>query len=1597
MSIKKGIHKMTIANQTSSLHHTRRSFSSIIRYLPCCIPLLVCLLSPVALAQVVINEIHSNPDKKTEHVEFVELHNPTDYTLDLSGWCLKNAVDFTFPQSTLLAPGGYLVIGEDVDEINTKFGTESNALYGPIEGKLGNDGDTVVLCNAAGDVMDKVDYALGFPWPMVGDSVPDYRAGKGHSIQLVNPLFDNDLAGSWRSAYPTPGTINSVYAANLPPHIRQVKHSPKQPVPGEAVTVTAKVTDPDGVAGVIFRYQFVDPGEYIHIDDDRYQTDWTDLPMADNGVGSDEIAGDSIFALELPSAMQTHRRLVRYRITISDILGNTQTVPYEDDPQPNFAYFVYGGVPPWTGADRPDRTPEVTYSSEMLSSLPVYHLITSQSETEDCTWFDHQSSNNFSYTGTLVYGGHVYDHVTFRARGGVWRYAMGKNMWKFNFNRGHYFQAYDNYGQPYKEKWNILNLGANIQQRDYMHRGEQGLFESVGFKLFNLTGVESAYTHFVHFRIIDEEHEDGKQNASHSGLTISGTQYDGDFWGLYLATEQMDGHFLDEHGLPDGNMYKMEHGSGDLKNQAPDGATNKSDLNDFIRNYQKRPNSQWWRENTDVDRYYSYRSIVEAIHQYDVGAGKNYYYFLNPDTNRWSQHPWDLDLSWADNMYGNGNEPFKQFGLLNLPDLKIEYQNRQREILDLLYNPDQTGQLIDEMASLIYNPNGESFVDADRAMWDYHWVMNNKASRYKTSGNKSGQGEFYKIAPTKDFPGMIQLMKDYVISRGEWISRRFTNDDNIPETPIVTVLSDQFSIDSLSFQSSAFSDPQGNQTFSTIQWRIGEVNPDAKPWQHSSGGNEDVYISDASTWKYFRGTEEPSNPMSAWRQPEFDDSTWQNGQAPIGYGENFMNTTLNDMRYNYTTIYLRKTFTVDDPASTGPFALQVLFDDGFNAWINGVHVAMAHVNSENMPYDSLAVHREDLKYTDFPLGDISSILVPGENTIAVQIINQYIDRSSDCFIDVRLVADPDGQSAEETPGGFQYNRSKPGQYEITALWETELDTFQDRITVPANAVTIGHTYRVRARMMDDTGRASHWSPPVQFTVTESDNSAALLENLRITEVMYNPSDNLEFEYIELFNAHPSLTLFLGGIAITNGVDYVFPENTEIPPGEYALVTACASASDRAAFRAIYNLDPAVPIFGPYSGKLSNGGERVTLKRSDEGTEIVSFEYSDGRGWPVSTDGAGHSLVPIDSAAAMQHAGSLEYGGNWRASAFIAGSPGRIDPDPIVSIVLNEFLANGSATGAGGSSDWIELYNRSSQPIGLGAWFLSDDDSNLKKWAIPSVDIQSSSLVSFDEDTGFNQPGANGFGVSRNGESLFLSYLPGVPGVDRVADAVSFKAQEENVSLGRFADGEPFFDPMPPSRNGSNQPGMRLVAIDEFMYHPSVNMDENDSNAEFIELYNPGTVPVKLWTENGPWRLDGGIDFVFPTGTAIPAMDRLLIVGFDPADSVSRQAFLETYSLDTGNEKIVGPFTGKLSNRGERIALEKPLDLDDLGQPDSWSIVDEVIYFHRTPWSPKADGLGLSLQRKSVTGSGNDPANWTATVPTPAAEWLNTPVKQWSLY
>ncbi len=634
------------------------------------------------------------------------------------------------------------------------------------------------------------------------------------------------LIGGTTGQGPTPGLVNRTFATNAPPALRQVSHTPEQPRSGQPVVISIRATDPNGISQVQLQYQVVRPGEYIRFDAPEYTSNWTTVPMNDAGASGDALAGDGNFAAVIPGSTQTHRHLIRYRIRATDSLGATVVVPYKDDAGRNFAYFTYDGVPAWTGAIRPGAAGTIgqafTLSTNEMNRLPVYHLLGRKQDVEDSTWRDRSHGDEYFWTGTLVYDGQVYDHVQFRPRGGVWRYAMGKNMWKFDFNRGHDFRGRDNWGRRFNADWAKLNLGSSIQQGDYLHRGEHGMFESVGFRLFQLTDVTGCDTAYVQFRIIDEASE-----------TNQNDQFSGDFWGIYLAIEQPDGRYLEAHDLPDGNLYKMEGGFGDPNNLGPDGPSDSSDLSAFMTAYNGPQTETWWRTNFNLPSYYAYQAVVQGIHHYDIADGKNYFFYRNPSNNRWQTVPWDLDLTWSDNMYRagqtGGDEPFKSrilsnFNLSNpaFPNINREFRNRVREIRDLLWNTDEAFRLLDEQARLLRGTNQWSLIDADRAQWDYNPVMVNGAL---VNPSKAGHGRYYQSGVgTRDFNGMVAKMRDYIRYRG---SNSFFSLDVIssePNRPIQPTASFTgtagFPVDALRFDASPYS---GSAPQAAVRWRIAEI------------------------------------------------------------------------------------------------------------------------------------------------------------------------------------------------------------------------------------------------------------------------------------------------------------------------------------------------------------------------------------------------------------------------------------------------------------------------------------------------------------------------------------------------------------------------------------------------------------------------------------------------------------------------------------------------------------------------------------------------------------------------------------------------------
>ncbi|MHC4208041.1 MAG: lamin tail domain-containing protein, partial [Planctomycetota bacterium] len=384
------------------------------------------------------------------------------------------------------------------------------------------------------------------------------------------------------------------------------------------------------------------------------------------------------------------------------------------------------------------------------------------------------------------------------------------------------------------------------------------------------------------------------------------------------------------------------------------------------------------------------------------------------------------------------------------------------------------------------------------------------------------------------------------------------------------------------------------------------------------------------------------------------------------------------------------------------------------------------------------------------------------------------------------------------------------------------------------------------------------------------------ENLRITEIMYNPIDPNE-EFIELMNIGAE-TINLNLVNFTNGIDFTFG-GIELVAGEHVVVVR-----NNNVFNARYGTN--VNILGEYSGKLNNAGERIEIQDAI-GNTIQNFRYKDG--WRSITDGEGFSLTIID--ATNPDLSSWYEKDSWRPSAYVGGSPGQDDsgivPEP-GAIVINEVLAHSHAE----ASDWIELYNTTDTTIDIGGWFLSDSNDNLFKYKITNgTKIGPNGYLVLYEDLNFgnaNDPGAyEPFALSENGERIYLSSAQNdiLTGYRNVED---FGASETGVSFGRYykpGTGNYNFvamDENTPSAANS-YPKVGPIVISEIMYNPNWPDGGTYTNDqyEYIELQNISTEPVTLYRHDKaePWKFTDGIEFTFPADVpvTIPAGGYLWIV------------------------------------------------------------------------------------------------------------------------
>jgi hypothetical protein len=448
---------------------------------------------------------------------------------------------------------------------------------------------------------------------------------------------------------------------------------------------------------------------------------------------------------------------------------------------------------------------------------------------------------------------------------------------------------------------------------------------------------------------------------------------------------------------------------------------------------------------------------------------------------------------------------------------------------------------------------------------------------------------------------------------------------------------------------------------------------------------DSVIIPEGAVWRYFKGTEEPP---ATWKTIGFDDTGWFSGPTGIGYGDGDDATILTDMQNGYMTIFCRRTFDISDLSTIDDLVLKIVYDDGFYAYLNNTQVASRNVAGTG--FNVAAPSAIEPTSEDIDLSAFKGVLVTGRNVLCVQVHNAGLSSSDLSFIPSLLSRrriEPESTATVPVVVNEGHFRTAAGRFvELynTSAAAVDLSGFHltddfsnltryriaSGVVIPARGFRVfteaqlgfdlslidGVKERIAIALVNAAGTrvvdarifeprvdgksearlpdgAATFAPAADPTPGAA-NAAGVVRDVVFNEIHYNPlSGRDDDEFIELYN-RGSVARDIGGWRV-EGVSFQFPPGTVLPAGGYLVI-----AADPARIRGIYGLGSGVVVDLPWSGRLSNSGERLRLLDLD-GNTADQVSYRDGGEWPLWADGSGSSLEKIDPFSESSVAGSWD--------------------------------------------------------------------------------------------------------------------------------------------------------------------------------------------------------------------------------------------------------------------------------------------------------------------------------------------------------------------
>ena len=707
-----------------------------------------------------------------------------------------------------------------------------------------------------------------------------------------------------------------------------------------------------------------------------------------------------------------------------------------------------------------------------------------------------------------------------------------------------------------------------------------------------------------------------------------------------------------------------------------------------------------------------------------------------------------------------------------------------------------------------------------------------------------------------------------------------------------------------------------------------------------------------NSWNYL---DTGAEPESNWKSLNFDDTNWKSGIAPLGYGDTFLNTNISygsENNQKHIAYYFRHVFEYESISnSSGRYILRLKADDGAIVYLNGQAIASFNFTDDIVDSNSFALAEIDLQEDEYMTFFIDEPL-NGSNVLAVEV-HQASGASDDVNFDCGIIELQDDFS----------NLFEDSERIIVNLQES---TIIEAVFAPLESACF-LPLEVEENLLLEASCSPYYAQGMTIV-----KSGAKLEIEEGVEILFPTDGGLFVEgSLEVKGTEGAPVIFKASSeeAAWKNVHFQYAE------GESQLnylkienaSTGNHSGREKAALTAFQsvvrceNLEivdvEADPIFTQYSDFYLDGGKLhakitgdfVNVKYGNAEVRNVDFQGND----EIDTDGIDYDEVV---GGIIDHC---------RFENFLGFNSDGVDLGEQCEGVLltNSFFRNCSdkAVSVGQRSTVLAENNTI---VSCQQGFGIKDEGEIELDGISTYNVAVPAAV-FEKNKG------RGGGILRARNSIFSNSVNSTFEVDEnsflsfeycLSDDVNLLGGTNLFTDPRFVDPNSLMFDLeigsPAAGSGLLENGQSIdlgdaniywneqpdLIISEIHYHPAIA-----GGSEFIRIDNPGEEEINM----EGYTIDDAIQFAFPAGFALEAGAHIYVV--------EKEGWIELAE----EEEILEWESGNLSNGGERILLKNA----------SGIVVDHVRYDDEGNWPIEADGMGQSLQLKSLRLDNHFGKNW----------------------